>query len=219
MHDDLGDPGRADRCECEGNDLGACGQHLRPAQQVATRKAHVIALVDVALEGHDSVVVERALDGDDGIGSVRDDPAGRDSAAVPSGSAGGSSPAAARKATASDGPASRARTAYPSIAELGKGGRSSAARTGSASTRPTIAGPGTTRSDGSGSARREQQGAGRIGLEERRRSHDQFPVVVVPAVVACRWSSARVVLVVVVACSPVARAAPRTVCSIPDRLS
>ncbi len=197
MHDDLGDPGRADRCECERHDRGAGGQHLGPAEQVATRVAHVIALAHVALEGHDAVVLVRALDGHYGIGPVRDDPARRDARRCP---------LRERRRVVAGGSAEGNREGRPHVASAYRIPVHGRAREGRQIERcahrlgehpPDDRG---SRHDALGrqrAARREQQGAGRIGLEERRRSHGQLPVVVVSVVVAPPVVVDPVVLVVV----------------------
>jgi hypothetical protein len=198
MHDDLGDPGRAHRCECERYDLGACRQHLGPALHVAPRKAHVIALVDVALEGDDTVVLAHALDRDDGIGSVGDHSAGRDSGR---GSRWERRRVVAGRSAEGDrerraGVASAYRVAVHRRAREGRQIERSPHRLGE-----HPADDRGSRHDAlglQGSARREQQGTGLIGLEERRRGHDQLPVVVVPAVVVVPVVVEPVVAVVVV---------------------
>ncbi len=127
--DDVAMPAAASAPSCAGPRRPPAATTTSPAPHVAAARADVRARRHRAPQSRLVVMFDNILDGDDGVGALRDDAAGRDPHRLarreraPAGR-----PAAIRATTGSVPGVSAARTANPSIAELANGGRSTAAR-------------------------------------------------------------------------------------------
>ena len=120
-------------------------------RDVAAARPNVRAALDRQATSTASSCSDNNLDRHDGVGALRHDAARRDRhrlAGLERRSAPGARLRCGRRPAAAPG-VSAARSAKPSIAELGNGGRSTAARASSASTRPAASSSGTG-SGGSG---------------------------------------------------------------------